>query len=239
MSFVKKDEIYMKIITIFLLIIVVFYFNKVDNDITETDKQYIKKYLKNIEIISQNRTFIEEINFINKIQNSVLSVSKKKIRIPFGRLREPKSVYMFRVGTCVERSRVIEKILRFSGFQTRHIAVYSTDKTKSKIMSLLTPGIPSHSVTEVLSSEGWMVIGSNYPWVALDSENNSLSMYDIQYRLESIGKVNWKYTPSETILSKPLTYVYGLYSRHGKFYPPYNFIPDIEWSEFIYNFTEL
>ena len=30
--------------------------------------------------------------------------------------------------------------------------------------------------------------------------------------------------------------IYGLYSRHGMYYPPYNFIPDINYSEFLDNF---
>ena len=38
------------------------------------------------------------------------------------------------------------------------------------------------------------------------------------------------------ILKNNFIYIIGLYSRHGRFYPPYNFIPDINWGEFMYNF---
>ena len=32
-------------------------------------------------------------------------------------------------------------------------------------------------------------------------------------------------------------FVFGLYSRHGNFYPPYNYVPDINWKELIQNFS--
>jgi hypothetical protein len=36
------------------------------------------------------------------------------------------------------------------------------------------------------------------------------------------------------IYGAPFTYVYGL-SRHGRFYPPYNAVPDVNWGELAQN----
>ena len=37
------------------------------------------------------------------------------------------------------------------------------------------------------------------------------------------------------IYSAPFTWVYGFYSRHGRFYPPYNAVPDVNWGELAQN----
>ena len=38
------------------------------------------------------------------------------------------------------------------------------------------------------------------------------------------------------ILGRPFTYLFGLYSRHGRFYPPYTPVPDLDWGQLGYNF---
>ncbi len=147
--------------------------------------------------------------------------------------REPKDVFTSNRGACIERSRIIEKSLRYLGFETRHIALYSIEKTNSSFKSLITPNNYSHSLTEVLTSKGWMVVDSNNVWVALDNMNNPIGINNMQK-----NNINYKIEPLESILSENFTFLYGVYSRHGKFYYPYNFIPDIEYHEFSYNLLE-
>ena len=65
--------------------------------------------------------------------------------------------------------------------------------------------------------------------------NNPLSINKIQHDIENSFYINWKKPPSDEIYLHSFIYVYGLYSRHGRFYPPYNFIPDINYREFIQN----
>ena len=156
----------------------------------------------------------------------------------FNILREPKDVYMSRLGSCVERSRTIEKILRYNNFKVRHVSIYSTIQTKSKLTSLITPNNPSHAVTEMLTSKGWIVIDSNYRWIAQKSNGKYLNLQEIQNMNRTTDKIDWNEKPMEPIFNHTFTYVYGLYSRHGKYYPPFNFIPDINWNEFMYNITE-
>ena len=37
------------------------------------------------------------------------------------------------------------------------------------------------------------------------------------------------------IYRAPYTWLYGVYSRHGRFFPPYNAIPDVNWPEMAQN----
>jgi len=40
--------------------------------------------------------------------------------------------------------------------------------------------------------------------------------------------------------SNPVVFMYGLYSRCGRFYSPYSFSPDVNYSEFVQNvYSEL
>jgi len=228
----------MKFFLLITIFCTIFYFNRVDNTLTVEDKIYISKYTKNIQKINKNRTFEEEIEFIKNVQDVVLLRSPLNKPMPFDVLREPKDVYISRLGSCVERSRIIEKILRSFNFQVRHVSIYSTIQTKSKFISLITPNNPSHAVTEIRTLKGWIVIDSNYRWVAKKSNGQYLNLQEIQNINSTTNKIDWNERPIEPIFNHTFTYVYGLYSRHGKYYPPFNFIPDINWNEFLYNITE-
>lgn len=229
-----KKIIFLFISAIFILI----YFSKVDNSLTIEDKKYIGYFLKDIKTLDKNRTINDELLFIKAVQDSVLNNSYRDKEIPKFLTREPKDIFISKTGICFDRSRVIEKILRNSGFKTRHISIYSTQKTGSAIRSLLTPGISSHAVTEVLTSRGWLVVDSNKRWIAVDKDKNILSIKDIFLHLDKDTQIKW-IVEAPSIYNRKFIYIYGLYSRHGNFYPPYNYIPDIEWSEFTFNFREI
>ena len=113
--------------------------------------------------------------------------------------------------------------------------MYSKVKTRSSIKSLITPKTKSHAALEVLTKKGWLVVDTNSPWVAIDVHNNPLSIKKIQQSVDNSVYIEWKKPPLDDIYIKSFVAVYGLYSRHGKFYPPYNFIPDINYGEFIQN----
>lgn len=203
-----------------------------DNTITKEDVYYINKIMNNIEVYKEIKTFNDEIKYINKVQNTVIELTNLAIgSIPINMSREPKDIYMTKIGACVERSRTIEKILRYSGFKIRHIAIYSTENTDSALISLFTPKIASHSLSEVLTSKGWMLIDSATLWIALNKNNNPISIEKLQNNI----MLELKQKPTEPVLTQEFTFLYGLYSRHGKFYYPYNMIPDIEYNEFLYN----
>ena len=57
----------------------------------------------------------------------------------------------------------------------------------------------------------------------------------MQLAVENFVSIQWNREPQTDIYEQPFTFVYGLYSRHGQFYPPYNFVPDINYDEFVNN----
>ncbi|WP_224998092.1 transglutaminase domain-containing protein [Cesiribacter sp. SM1] len=233
----------MKKLLLFLLtsavlsLVGVLIFHNVDNSITESDQIYISKILEEDSLsLSLPKSFEEEIRFIMAVQNRVLSVAPINQGIPEGSPREPENLYNSRYGLCYDRSRVIEKILRTYNFKTRHITVLSTGISGSTTKALLTPGNESHALLEVLTQKGWMFVDSNAEFIGLDNKMNPIDMKELSKK--SYGSIDWhSYNNLEykVIYQTNFTYVIGLYSRHGRFYPPYNSIPDINWQEFSQN----
>jgi hypothetical protein len=212
------------IVVITLLLLSALYLSRVDNTITFEDKKFITDYFIKLEAGDPYKTSYEEqLNLIKSIQHSVFVVAPTQGGIDKRNTREPKDLYLNKAGLCFDRSRVIEKILRYYGFKTRHISIYSTKNTGSIFKSLVTPGINSHALSEVLTSKGWLVVDSNAEWLAID-KNKEVVTEKLLNNFPSI------------IYMEDFFVIYGLYSRHGMYYPPYNFIPDINYSEFINNF---
>jgi hypothetical protein len=228
-----------KIITlliIFFLVISGLYISRVDNTITFEDKIFIRDHFIQLEISDPYKTSYEEqLNLIQSIQHSVFHVAPVQGGIDKGKMREPKDLFMKKTALCHDRSRVIEKILRYYGFKTRHISIYSTNKTDSFLKSLITPGIDSHALTEVKTSKGWLVVDSNKEWVAIDYNKQPISIAEIINNKKNIKERLLNDFPS-FIFNENFFVIYGLYSRHGMFYPPFNFVPDINYPEFTSNF---
>lgn len=174
-------------------------------------------------------TFEGQISVILAVQDAVLALTAAPtdFGIPFNTTREPGDLLIHKVGQCFDRSRSIEKILGSLGLETRHVAVYSTAKTGSKLISLLTPQISSHAVSEVKTAKGWMLIDSNVRWIGLTEDGLVKSLEDIQSLDHTAVRWNSRnLVEMSNIFSKGFTYVIGLYSRHGRFYPPYSPVPD-------------
>ena len=87
-------------------------------------------------------------------------------------------------------------------------------------MSLfLKKGNDSHAISQILTTKGWLAIDSVSDWVNSDINNQIIDINKIKYNS------NWKYNIPHHIFKKKNTLLYiFLYSRHGGFYPPYNFI---------------
>ena len=218
-----------------LLLITTFYLSRVDNQVTNEDEAFIKDYFINLdEVNPYASSYIEQLNLIKSIQHSVFVVASTDGGIDKKSTREPKDLYLNKAGLCFDRSRVIEKILRYYGFKTRHISIYSTEVTKSVLRSLITPGIKSHALTEVKTSKGWLVVDSNKEWLSLDINSNPISISEIIKNKKIVTEKLLNSFPS-FIYMKDFFVIYGLYSRHGMYYPPYNIIPDINYPEFLFN----
>ena len=207
-------------------------FHQVSTKPTADDAGAIKRLIP--ETPAAPRSFQEEVAIILHVQDRVLAASPEERGIALNQPREIKDLLRARHGACFDRSRAIEKILRSYGFRTRHAAMYSTVETGSALRSLATPDTISHALTEVKTSRGWMIVDSKTRWAALTAEGWPLDLEAVRENPDRKWSSAVKGQLPE-IYSAPYTWLYGLYSRHGRFYPPYNPIPDVNWAEMAQN----
>lgn len=230
------------IIYVLVLIIIILKVHEVDNSLTEEDKKYISLIIQ--ESISENKSYEEEIKLIESIQRKVRTAAKygevcnNDKGIDLGNYREPKDIYQYSTELCFDISRTLEKALRYHSFETRHISLYSMRNTNSKVKSLFTPGVASHAFLEVFTKKGWLVVDSTDNWLSINDKGMPVSLNQMQTHIDKGEKITWQNKNINAIFNTPFIYVYGLYSRHGKFYPPFNSIPDIEYREFMYNLID-
>lgn len=221
-------------ISIFITIVI--YWHNVPKTLTEEDKQYIQAFLPQFSTTKppEFSSITQEIVFIQQIQVTILKQINTSKSIPSGQNREPKDLFQFKSGYCFDTGRTLEKAYNYYGFRTRHVAIYQRKKGKSKWNVLTGREDRSHAALEVKTSEGWLLVDPTWQWVGLDKVGNPLSMEDIK----SLNIRELKAIPPEEahdFYLHPTVIVYGLHSRHGQFYPPYNFIPDYNFRELLYN----
>lgn len=214
----------------------------VPTDLSREDKVYASKILSLAGydpahlLSSARQSFEAEVQTILKVQAAVFAAAPEHRGIPFGSEREPKDVFERKHGFCYDRGRVIAKLLSWLGFETRHVSVFSA-VSPWPLLTLLTPDIRSHAVTEVQTREGWMVIDTNVRWIGLDADRDPVSLDDIQ----ETGLRSWaseNQDPIDSIFTKPFVQVRGLYSRHGYFYPPFSPLPDFNFRQIVSNVTD-
>ncbi len=210
----------------------------VDNSITPEDRCYIKKILDEVGGLKQlpiNPGYEDELKFIEAVQHAVLTYvpyERKKRPLPYGKPREPRDIYEFKGkrGQCCDRSRLLEKIFRLNNFGTRHIFLYYGGALKG-----LFKNKNNHALSEVETKKGWLVVDSNTRWLSLDIDKRSIPIKNI--RSENI--IHWKECmPMRSDIKeqceKSFNFLYGLYCRSGKQYPPFWLCPknsnkEIKW----------
>lgn len=218
--------------------------NNVSTDLTDADRRYAALILSDAgygSLYHENwkpDDFEDQVRAIVAVQDAVLRTAPKEVEIPLGQQREPKDLYELKQGLCFDRSRSIEKILTWLGFETRHVSIYDTEKI-GRFRALITPQVPSHAVSEVLTQKGWMLVDSNARWIGLSEQREPLSVDWIQRRQEDL--VAWAPESRGNINNIFLHHfirIYGLYSCHGYFYPPFTPIPDVNLPQLASNFYE-
>jgi transglutaminase-like putative cysteine protease len=211
------------------------YRSEVDNSLTSDDHRYIPEYLSDVPLLKSRRTFEDEVAFIRAVQRSVITMAQKPNGIAKGLTREPKDLFQLGQGLCYDKSRVIEKICRFGALQTRHVYVLYRDGNESFWRTILY-GKRSHAMSEVLTAKGWMLVDSASGWVSVGKDGLPASAVDHQRALISGVPLPTSEVAPKGVVDVPFYVIYGLYSRHGRFYAPYNMVPDLSFSELAANF---
>ena len=218
------------------------YFN-VDRTLTNEDRYYIKLYLPNMpEGIAPSLSYEEQIKLIQRAQEAVHLRTTGWKGISEGQAREPKQLYLGRTGMCYDRSRVLEKIFTYLGFTNRHLAMFERQPYQHAYSTILFQHVPSHAISEVLTKKGWLMVDSNDLWISLDNNRLPVSMPQMQARYRREEKINWDASVlphDEAFYNSRCIALYGIYSRHGRFYPPYiKGIPDFRLRGLFYNFEQ-
>lgn len=217
---------------LFLILSSIVIVHNVSGKITREDEVALNKILKNVKKVP-NGSFRQEIQHIKDIQDSVLAISPLLKKIPVRKTREPQDLLDAQHGQCSDRGRTIEKALRYHGFDVRFVSIFSRDKTFTPKATLAIDSghdLRSHALVEVKTSRGWMFVDTNARWIALSHEDNPVSLETwkhvqgkegFKWVADNDGEIYW-------LLRKDYTIVYGLYTRHGLFYPPFTpYIPDV------------
>jgi hypothetical protein len=175
--------------------------------------------------------FDAEVLCVRAIQAAIKVLVPDTTCPPLGSIIEPSEFLRRKQGCCYDRARFTEKALIYYGFQTRHVALYDSEKYGG--WSLLFPGVRSHATSEVNTVKGWMGVDSNFPFILITQGKLPLTYRN--YQLHDDELVD-KLMPLD-FYRKKLLVVYGLYSRHGRFHGPDLPAPEFEVNELIFNFN--
>lgn len=155
---------------------------------------------------------------------------RKQVAIPQREHRELEEWYEVKSGICSDVSRAAEMFLTYLGFHVRHVSIYSMKYNSNPYAVAITYRNPSHAVTEVLTSRGWMLFDPHFGRLYVDLKGNPIPAARMY---EAIHAGDVAASDAHVIFSDHYTLFYGLYSRHGLFYPPFVPVPDIAWTDFL------
>jgi len=229
-----SNKLFKGVIAICFVLFLGLLYHNVPKTVSQADEVSLEEIFGSKHVNGERLAFEDQISFIHGMVNTLHTSFVVGTPIAYNADREPSQLVLNGGGLCYDFSRTIEKYLIYNSFQTRHVAAYI--KHGSFWNTITTKGVYSHSLTEVKTDKGWMIIDSNLKFYALDDANRIYAYKDLEKLKES---PSWKLPLEEGMepfYSSNVEFVYGLYSRHGGFYKPYNFIPDYNLRELFYNF---
>jgi hypothetical protein len=236
---INNPKSYIKYSLIFLIAISLICFikyNEVDKKLTLNDNKYIELILSDFnidkEINFNDLDYSSKIQFIHSIQKKIVDNPNLNKMIEKNYDREPKNYYNIKPNICYDNSRVMQKIFNYFDIETTQLAIYSKASNLPVLKLFFTPRIPSHSLTIVHIADKNLIVDSTNNFISLDNDLNSIPINSIKQYYD----INWKYAKPHPIFRNDYFIIYGLYSRHGKFYRPFWHFPDINLSEFKLNF---
>lgn len=202
--------------------------SNVPSKVTESDEAIFKTAL-GLQKPQTPMHYEEELFVIKKLQVLVLKEAPGNDGIPKRQSREPENLFKFKSGLCFDRSRTLDKLFQWAGFESRHVYVLyaAHPKTGAKLSfwkTFFTEGTDSHAVTEVKTSHGWLVVDSNTPWISLAADGEPV-------RADHIYAQAYRFASLPAYWNRPFWAIRGMYSRHGQFYWPYIPYPQLNWTD--------
>ncbi len=237
----KISKFFKYFIILILILCLSFFlkFNEVSKELTKNDIYYIELLLDDFGINKNTdfnkMQFEEKLFFINSIQKKIIGTEYQNRPISQNNEREPEDYYNFRPNSCFDNSRIMQRILKYFKIKTLQVAIYHKQTSYSWLQILFKPKLPSHSVTIAIIDRKYILIDSTNNFISIKNDNNIINIKD----LNTFYNSNWKFEKPHPIFKNKFFFIYGLYSRHGKFYKPYLYFPDINYSEFKFNFINL
>ena len=170
-------------------------------------------------------TFEDEIQVIRMIQARVFAKAPFGNPIPEYEPREPSDLMRNGRGWCYDRARTLEKAFTYMGMRNRHVFLLYR-KDLSLFETMIRRGHPSHAVTEVMTSRGWLYVDSNEPWIAVTPEGEP-------HGAGGIWKHFDEFENPPAYVRGPWWAIRGLYSRKGAFFAPYLPAPQGNWKDLL------
>ena len=172
------------------------------------------------------------------IQKRILKQVPHTERIPTNTSREPYSVLKHGHGHCHDRARLLAKIYRWLGYDVRQAYILGSENHAFALQSLLTPGAASHALLDVRTKRGWLAVGTNHRWLGIRPKTEK-TVYSLTELADS-ATVRADIDKLPGIVKDSYLPIYGLYSRHGRYFPPYTpYIPDMNVPRFLAYLTGL
>ena len=171
-------------------------------------------------------TYEQELAFLREVQLAVFKRAPVSIDgIPEYQGREPADLLRFGRGLCYDRSRTLDKAFAYIGFESRHVYLLFKDG-KSFLGALFHYRQPSHAVTEVKTSRGWMFVDSNRAWLAVNRRGEPINA-------DEVWRLYGEFEDPPLYLAEPWWAIRGLYSRKGQFYGAGIPFPEVNWNDFL------
>ena len=214
----------LKVVVLVGLFVLFAVYTNVSTDVEPQDRVVFEQVL-HLKPLRYPKTFADEIMVIRVIQQRTFEHAQVGAGIPDFQPREPIDFLNKGEGLCFDRSRTTDKALEYIGLPSRHVYLLFRQGDQGFWKSLLAYRHPSHAVTEVKTSKGWMYIDSNSQWIGLTRDSLVVSADDILKRSAEFNSI-------PEYLNHPWWAIRGMYSRKGQLYPPYVLFPDLNWIDF-------
>ena len=170
---------------------------------------------------AQTLTFDQEISLIRLVQKKVFKLAPLGEAIPDNQPREITDLLEYGSGLCYDRSRSLDQIYSYLGFEARHVFILHKEG-HSFLGAIFRKYQGSHAVTEVKTSRGWMLVDSNTPWIAITRSGEVVDADDVWKRFDEFDN-------PPAYLKVPWWAIRGLYTRGGRKYPPYIPFPEVSF----------